>query len=52
MKELLKKLAIYLHFILSDEEKQLEREWNEYVTKIQNKMKQNRYEFKIYNTAS
>jgi hypothetical protein len=50
MVEIIKKLAIKYHIILSDEEKQLEHEWLEYVNELQNKMKQNRYEFKIHNT--
>ena len=39
MKELLKKLAIYLHFTLSDEEKEMEQEWLERLNTIQNQMK-------------
>lgn len=52
MKELLKKLAIKYHLILSDEEKQLEQEWLQYVTRLQTRMKQKYYESKIYNTTS
>jgi hypothetical protein len=39
MKALLKKLAIYLHFTLSDEERQMEQEWLEYVNELQNQMR-------------
>ena len=44
MVKLIKKLAIKYHIIPSDEEKQMEQEWLEYVDELQNQMKQNRYD--------